>query len=105
MLPEAVSIRFCCRQLRPIRSRHAFALQRPRTKTDQSGLPTCHSLADDILGLWQVQPQMESKHTVPFVRVKISKDWVRRSAGASQSVQTRDGFDMAGDRISKILEL
>ena len=71
----------------------------------RSGLPTCHSLTHNKLGLWQVQSQMEGKHTVPFVRVKISKDRMRRSACASQPLQTLHGCNMAGDRISKILEL
>ena len=71
----------------------------------RSGLPICHSLAYNKLGLWQVQSQMEGKHAVPFVRVKISKDRMRRSARASQPLQTLHGFDMAVDRISKILEL
>ena len=83
LLPEAVSIRFCCCQLHPIRLRNPHPRICPSAPAFESGLPTCHSLAEDILGLWQVQPQMESKHTIPFVRVKISKDGVRRSAGAS----------------------
>jgi hypothetical protein len=48
---------------------------------------------------------MEGKHAVPFVRVKISKDRMRRGSRASQALQTLNGFNMAGDRISKILEL
>jgi hypothetical protein len=34
-------------------------------------------LTHNILCLRQVQAQVKSKHTIPFVRVKISKDRVR----------------------------
>ncbi len=39
-------------------------------------LPFCFT--HKILCLWQVQPQIESKNSVPFVRVKISDNGVRR---------------------------